>query len=247
MRDMARNQELRTSYASGFGTCFGRLKVASKELGATVCRRIPSLEGLRCTTTEEALRTHATIFWEPGCRCRALRPLGGPCGGRTDYDTRRRALVSLPGLPGASAHMAYGTDIWHLKTHKAHHNSEHLRAGRGAKTGIVGTRRLFAFLQPLFFHGSGSRLSGLRSQVSGFFFRARALLGRREMCKVAGCWWLVGVANTGACTGVAVRGARVKHVLCSLLLLLSTLSVSCVYVLFFLDAPARPRARTRFI
>ena len=172
MRDMARNQELRTSYASGFGTCFGRLKVASKELGATVCRRIPSLEGLRCTTTEEALRTHATIFWEPGCRCRALRPLGGPCGGRTDYDTRRRALVSLPGLPGASAHMAYGTDIWHLKTHKAHHNSEHLRAGRGAKTGTVGTRRLLA-LQPLFFHGSGL-VSGSRLPAGLRFFFSRA-------------------------------------------------------------------------
>ena len=64
------------------------------------------------------------------------------------------------------------------------------------------------------------------------------------MCKVAGCWWLVGVANN---TGVAVRGACVKHVLCSLLLLLSTLCFVCVYVLFFLDAPAHPRARTRFI
>ena len=74
------------------------------------------------------------------------------------------------------------------------------------------------------------------SQVSGFFFRARALLERLGMCEVAGCWWLVGVANTMATnTGVAVRGACVKHVLCSLLLLLSTLFTVCVYVLFFLD------------
>ena len=173
MRDMARNQELRTSYASGFGTCFGRLKVASKELGATVCRRIPSLEGLRCTTTEEALRTHATIFWEPGCRCRALRPLGGPCGGRTDYDTRRRALVSLPGLPGASAHMAYGTDM-------ASQNSQgapQLRALKSRQGGENGDRRYpstFCLLAtPVF---SWLRFEALRSQVSGlrfFFSRAR--------------------------------------------------------------------------
>ena len=40
-------------------------------------------------TTEERPSIHARTFGEPGCRCRALRPLDEPCDGRTTTRLRR--------------------------------------------------------------------------------------------------------------------------------------------------------------